>query len=128
MYPLQWALHRRFILHLFWLCPTADFYWYLNDINHNMKLSLDFSMTSINFWDLKIYVDAEGTLHTTVLYTGRTPTEIPDSFHPTSLISNSPYRQFQRLRQIRNSDTDFETQSTEMYECFKQREATRLKL
>lgn len=48
-------------------------------------------MTSINFLDLKIYVDPEGALHTTIY---RKPTDRntilrADSFHPSSLISNS---------------------------------------
>ena len=100
-----------------------DFHLYLNSINHNIKLSLEFSTTSINFLDLNIYVDSDGTLHTTIY---RKPTDKntilrADSFHPNSLISNIPYGQFQRLRRICDSDTDFETQSAEMYERFKQR-------
>ncbi|XP_063042950.1 uncharacterized protein LOC134437386 [Engraulis encrasicolus] len=100
-----------------------DFHLYLNSINHNIKLSLEFSTTSINFLDLNIYVDSDGTLHTTIY---RKPTDRntilrADSFHPNSLISNIPYGQFQRLRRICDSDTDFETQSAEMYERFKQR-------
>ncbi|XP_048085618.1 uncharacterized protein LOC125284521 isoform X2 [Alosa alosa] len=79
--------------------------------------------TSINFLDLKICVDTEGGLHTSIY---RKPTDRntilrADSFHPANLISNIPYGQFQRLRRICDSDNDFEVQSTDIYERFKQR-------
>ncbi|XP_041916719.1 uncharacterized protein LOC121681189 isoform X2 [Alosa sapidissima] len=72
-----------------------EFHLYLNSVNLNIKLSLDFSSTSINFLDLKIYVDTEGALHTTIY---RKPTDRntilrADSFHPANLISNIPYVQ-----------------------------------
>lgn len=100
-----------------------DFHEYLNDTNPNIKLSLEFSKTSINFLDLNIFVDSEGALHTTIY---RKPTDRntilrADSFHPSSLISNIPFGQFQRLRRICDTDMDFEAQSNEMYSRFKHR-------
>ena len=100
-----------------------DFHSYLNNTNENLKLSLDYSLSEINFLDLKILKSSEGNLHSTIF---RKPTDRntilkADSFHPPWLLENIPYGQFQRLRRICDTDSSFETNAVDMTQRFKDR-------
>ena len=44
------------------------------------------------------------------------------SFHPPTLTKNIPFWQFQRLRRICTNDQEFDTESKEMYNRFKERD------
>lgn len=100
-----------------------EFHQFLNATNPNIKLSLDFNDNEIHFLDLKIFKDSVGLLHTSIFRkeTDRNTILRADSCHPSSLISNIPFGQFQRLRRICDSRSDFETQSRDMYRRFQQR-------
>lgn len=100
-----------------------DFHRYVNSINPNIRLTLEYSLTSINFLDVTIYKDSEGKLHTTLFRktTSRNTILRADSFHPPHLINNIPYGQFQRLRRICDNDSDFVSQADSMTRRFKER-------
>uniref|UniRef100_A0A3P8U3H0 Reverse transcriptase domain-containing protein n=1 Tax=Amphiprion percula TaxID=161767 RepID=A0A3P8U3H0_AMPPE len=100
-----------------------EFHQYLNSTNPNIKLSLEFSNKEINFLDLLISLDEQGSIHTSLFRksTDRNTVLHAESFHPKSLIENIPFGQFQRLKRICNSQTDFNTQATEMQQRFVQR-------
>ena len=79
-----------------------QFHSYLNNTNRGVKLSLDFSVSEINFLDRKITKDVNGDLHTSIF---RKSTDLntilrADSFHPPCLIDNIPFGRFQRLKRI----------------------------
>lgn len=92
-------------------------------INPNIKLSLEYSKVCINFLDLTVSKDNQGTLHTSVY---RKPTDRntilhAKSFHPNWLKENVPYGQFQRVKRICDQDHVFESKSLEMMPRFKER-------
>ena len=95
-----------------------EFHKYLNSINNNIKLTIEYSQQSINFLDLTIFKDDLGTLHTTLYRksTSRNTLLRADSFHPPHLIKNIPFGQFQRLRRI--CDTDFNQKAVDMTSRF----------
>ena len=100
-----------------------EFHAYVNSVNENLKLTLEYDRQAINFLDLRISKDDQGYLHTSIF---RKPTDRntilhADSFHPPWLIKNIPYGQIQRLRRICDSDQDFQTQSVDMQQRFRQR-------
>lgn len=120
--------YGRYIDDLFFIFSGSqqqllDFHAYLNNANNNIKLSLEYSGTEINFLDLKISLDQQGTIHTSIYRksTDRNTILRAESFHPKNLISNIPYGQFQRLRRICDSDSDFELQAQQMYDRFTER-------
>lgn len=100
-----------------------SFHSYLNSTNSNIQLSLEYDRNKINFLDLSICKDATGNLHTSIYRKDTHKNTIlhSSSFHPDTLINNIPLGQFQRLRRICDTDTDFETQSREMYNRFRER-------
>jgi len=111
---------------LFWSgseTELKEFHGYLNSINSNIKLSLEYSKKCINFLDLTISKDNQGILHTSVY---RKPTDRntilhAKSFHPNWLIENIPYGQFQRVKRICDQEHIFESKSLEMMSRFKER-------
>lgn len=93
---------------------------FLNNISSNIELSLEYSKESINFLDLTITKDEEGTL---LILVYRKPTDRNTilhgrSFHPKWLKDNVPCGQFQRIRRICDQDQDFENKSQEMRSRF----------
>lgn len=122
---LWWGRYIDDIL-LFWtgtLEELKQFHEHLNDNNINVKLSLQFSQSSINFLDLTITKEAGGHLDTTIY---RKPTDKntvlkADSFHPHQLKKNIPFGQYQRIRRICNKDEEFEEQARTMTTRFVQR-------
>ncbi|XP_054867021.1 uncharacterized protein LOC111575603 isoform X1 [Amphiprion ocellaris] len=125
---LPWGLHTPPTMRdYFWGYgkreQLQEFHQYLNSTNPNIKLSLEFSNKEINFLDLLISLDEQGSIHTSLFRksTDRNTVLHAESFHPKSLIENIPFGQFQRLKRICNSQTDFNTQATEMQQRFVQR-------
>lgn len=120
--------YGRYIDDLFFIFTGNEdqlkqFHNYLNDTNKNIKLSLEYSQDCLNFLDLQISLDKNKKLHTSIY---RKPTDRntilrADSYHPKTTISNIPYGQFQRLRRICDSTTDFETKATDMHHRFQTR-------
>ena len=96
------------------------FHDYLNSLNRNIKLTIEYSQSSIDFLDLTISKDSLGMLHTTIFRkkTSRNTLLRADSFHPSHLINNIPYGQFQRLRRLCDRDDVFNTQATDMASRF----------
>ncbi len=97
-----------------------DFHKYMNSINKNIRLSIDYSQHSNNFLDLTIFKGSDGQLHTTLFKKSTSHNTIlrADSFHPRHLNGNIPYGQFQRLRRICDQETDFEEQAQIMSNRF----------
>ena len=93
-----------------------EFHKYLNTLNRNIKLTIEYSQTAINFLDLTISKDLLGNLHTTIFRkkTSRNTLLRADSFHPSYLINNIPFGQFQRLRRLCDEEDDFNIQATDM--------------
>ncbi len=96
------------------------FHQYINGINRNLKLSLEYSVSENNFLDLKITKEANGVLHTSIF---RKPTDRntilrANSFHPPWLIENIPHGQFQRLKRICDREDDYEIQLQDMTSRF----------
>ena len=111
---------------LFWTGSEEElllFHDSLNTNNRNIKLSIEYSKTKVNFLDLSISKGEEGQLHTTVYRkpTDRNTVLKADSFHPNWLKNNIPFGQFQRLRRICDTDKEFEEQATVMSNRFAQR-------
>lgn len=102
---------------------VKGFHQYLNSINPNIKLSLEYSQDSINFLDLTVSIDQQGSLHTTIFRkkTSRNTILRADSFHPPHLIENIPFGQFQRLRRICDDEAEFEKQANDMTDRFRKR-------
>lgn len=99
---------------------VLEFHQYLNSINSNIKLSIEYSKHKIDFLDLTISIDVDGMLHTTIFRKKTSKNTIlrADSFHPPHLIENIPFGQFQRLRRICDDNADFERQADNMSERF----------
>lgn len=101
----------------------VSFHTYLNGINKNIKLSLEYDKQRISFLDLEIYKDNEGLLHSTIYRkpTSRNTILHAKSFHPRHLKDNIPYGQFQRLKRICDETDSFEVKANEMENRFIQR-------
>ena len=101
----------------------VQFQKYVNYLNMNLRLSIEYSETEINFLDLKILRNQNGSFHTTIyrMDTDRNTILRADSFHPSSLIKNIPFEQFQRLRRICDREDDFQDKVGEMHSRFQQR-------
>ena len=100
-----------------------QFHTYLNNTNHNLKLCLEFYLTNIHFLDLEISKDNAGDLHTSMF---RKPTDRntilrADSYHPSWLVENIPFGQFQRIKRICDSEEGFEINAQDMSQRFKKR-------
>ena len=100
-----------------------DFHGYLNSLNANIQLTMEYSQETINFLDLTIYKDDTGKLHTTIYRKemARNTLLMANSFHPTHLIENIPFGQFQRLRRICDNDDVFTQQAGAMAKRFSDR-------
>ena len=100
-----------------------EFHKYLNSLNENIKLTIEYSQQTINFLDLTIFKDEFGKLHTTIFRKEMSRNTLlrADSFHPTHLIENIPYGQFQRLRRICDDDDEFKLQADDMATRFTDR-------
>ncbi len=98
-----------------------DFHEYINSINDNVGLSLEYNQSEIMFLDLSKYHN--GNIHTSIYRKSSDCDTIlrADSFHPSSLITNIPLGQFQRLRGICDCDDEFDQQAINIYQRLKQR-------
>lgn len=105
------------------LNELLNFHKYLNSINPNIKLSIEYSQTCIDFLDLTIFKGEGDQVHTTLYRknTSRNTILRADSFHPQHLKRNIPYGQFQRLRRICDRDEDFVEQAGAMSSRFHDR-------
>lgn len=108
---------------LFWTGSEEElllFYDFLNTKNRNIKLCIEYSQNSINFLDLTISKGERDKLHTTVYQktTDKNTVLKADSFHPKWLKDNIPFGQFQRLRRICDTDSEFENQAKMMSNRF----------
>ncbi|KAM4034645.1 LOW QUALITY PROTEIN: uncharacterized protein ACNLHF_021310 [Anomaloglossus baeobatrachus] len=95
----------------------------LNINNNNIRLTHRIEQKTIDFLDLKISVDQDGTLHTTIF---RKETSInaylhAKSAHPAHVIKGIPTGQFIRARRICDKDEEFEKEAVELQRRFVQR-------
>lgn len=100
-----------------------EFHKYVNSINPNIKLTLEYSQTEIAFLDLLISKEENGDLHTSIFRksTDRNTILRADSFHSQHLIKNIPYGQFLRLKRICDTQEDYQTKSVDMAKRFEER-------
>ena len=79
------------------------FYKYVNSINPNIRMTLEYSQREITFLDLLISKEENGDLNSSIFWksTDRNTVLRADvSFHSPQLINNIPYGQFLRLKMI----------------------------
>ncbi|XP_069493449.1 uncharacterized protein [Ambystoma mexicanum] len=101
---------------LIWNGPLTAFKDYFNYLNHNtynLKLTTEYSQTSINFLDITFYID-NNTICTT-LYTK--PTSVnsllhASSSHPKHIIYNIPYGEILRVKRNCSKTDDFKQKVT----------------
>ena len=100
-----------------------SFHHYLNGVNSNIKLSIEYSQERIQFLDLELSKTADGDLHTSIYRkeTHKNTLLHANSFHPSGLKNNIPYGQFQRLRRICDVDDDYNVKSVDMGKRFEER-------
>lgn len=94
-----------------------QFHAYVNSTHVNLKLSLDYSKSEINF------LNGTGKIHTSIFRKSSDRNTIlrADSFHPSHLISNIPIGHFQKLWRICDTDKEFEEEASLMTERFRDR-------
>ena len=120
--PLVWW---RYIDDIFmvWQRSAEELYSFLDALNafhETIKFMADISKTSVNFLDVKISQD-EHSIITTDLYTKPTDSHLYlyySSFHPRHQKQSLPYNQALRIRQICNTDLQFEKASQTMTDNF----------
>ena len=113
-YRLQPLLWKRFIDDIFFIWTYGEeelttFVEYLNDCHHTIKFTLETSLETVNFLDIKIIKRVDGTLLTD-LYCKPTDSHnylLYSSEHPRHLLKGIPYSQFLRVKRIFSEDTDF---------------------
>jgi hypothetical protein len=108
---------------LLWTGPEDEcisFRQYLNSINPNIKLTMEYNKDNIHFLDLDISKINKSCLHTLIfrkLTDGNTILRA-DSFQATRLKENIPYGQIQRVCRICYQETDYSVKSAELENCF----------
>ena len=113
-YRLQPLLWKRFIDDIFFIWTYGEeelttFIKYLNDCHHTIKFTLETSLETVNFLDIKIIKRSDGILFTD-LYCKPTDSHnyrLYSSEHPRHLLKGIPYSQFLRVKRICSEDTDF---------------------
>ncbi|KAL2083083.1 hypothetical protein ACEWY4_020856 [Coilia grayii] len=96
---------------------------YINSTTRFLRFTVEHSTDKVNFLDLTVYKNAQGTLETAIYRKplSRNTLLRADSHHPKQLIKNIPIGQFLRLRRNCSSDAEFEQGAIEMSKCFHNR-------
>jgi hypothetical protein len=99
---------------------------FMSNFTPSLKFTHTISDTSVCFLDLNISIDSD-RLSTSIYYK---PTDshsylLYSSSHPTTCKDSIPYAQFQRLRRICSSESDFKAQSEQMASFFHKRKYPR---
>ena len=99
-----------------------EFMSYINTRLPSIKFTLESSLETVNFLDVSVRKTSTG-IQTTVY---RKPTDRNNylhfsSYHPGSLKRGLPYSQMLRLKRICNTESEFENQSAEMCERFREK-------
>lgn len=87
-------------------------------INHfNLKFTVNYSQTDINFLDLNISIDGQGLVHSFLYRKPSAGNMIlhASSSHPEPLVESIPYSQYLRLRRNCSRDSDFQSTSKDLY-------------
>lgn len=119
---------KRYIDDIFFVwkgteAQLLDFHQFINTNNQHLRFTMEYDMHKMNFLDILIYRD--GDRLGTNLY--RKPTDRNSilhgqSFHPVPLKRSLPVSQFNRIRRICSSDTDYQIQAADLESRFLQRQ------
>ena len=113
-YPRQPFIWKRFIDDIFFVWtygqPELDkFVTYLNNCHDTIKFTLETSCLKINFLDITITKENDGTVSTN-LYCKPTDSHnylLYSSEHPRHLLNGIPYSQFVRIKRLCSKPEDF---------------------
>ncbi|KAL7391405.1 hypothetical protein ABVT39_008901 [Epinephelus coioides] len=121
------STYRRYIDDIFIIWTSTedqlkDFYNLTNTQNTHLKFTMAHDPLKMNFLDILISKSSD-SLSTSL---NRKPTDRNSllhgqSYHPTPLKRSLPVAQLNRVRRICSSDTDFNTQKTDLEHRFLQR-------
>lgn len=89
----------------------------------NLSFTMECSQIKINFLDLQIHLDCDGTLHSSLYRKPSSGNTIlhAASAHPQPLLDSIPYSQFVRLRRNCTLDSDFHQAANDLYERLRRR-------
>ena len=131
IYPRINGKHRaytRFKDDIFMLWTGGEeallsFFQEINAVHDSIKFDCKHARDVINFLDVNIHINADGTLKTSLF---RKPTDRNaylhhSSYHPEKLISNIPYGQFLRARKICSDPNDAHRSIQELERKFHER-------
>ena len=113
-YRLQPFIWKRFIDDIFFVWTYGqteldNFVDYLNTCHSTIKFTLETSLLKINFLDITITHDSDGSVSTN-LYCKPTDSHnylLYSSEHPRHLLNGIPYSQFVRVKRLCSRDDDF---------------------
>lgn len=97
-----------------------QFHEFLNSRLDSIRFSLEYSMSSISFLDVKVFRSTGQVLQTTVFRKSTDKNNFlhSKSYHPPSMKKSIPYSQFLRIRRICSTDEEFENQVKIVYDRF----------
>lgn len=118
---------RRYIDDVFfvWTGTTDEleqFHDFINSNNYQLKFTMEHNSEKMNFLDILVYKDSNKLFSN--LYrksTDRNSILHGQSFHPIPLKRGLPISQFNRIRRICSSDSDYQLQADELTKRFQQR-------
>ena len=113
-YHLQPFIWKRFIDDIFFVWTFGqseldNFVTYLNNCHDTIKFTLEVSCSKINFLDITINFDKDGTV-STYLYCKPTDSHnylLYSSEHPRHLLNGIPFSQFVRVKRLCSKPEDF---------------------
>lgn len=111
-------LWRRFIDNIFfiWVGPKDLLLSFLESLKtnrYNLKFTVEFSQSSLNFLDTLITVKFDGSIRTTLYRKPSAGNSLlhANSSHPTPLITSVPYGQYLRAKRNCSDESDFEKEA-----------------
>lgn len=114
----------RYIDDIFFIWTGTDhelqeFFKFINTNYCDLSFTMDFDMNKMNFLDILVYRDS-GRLCSNLYRksTDRNSILHGHSFHPTALKKSLPLSQFNRVRRICTSDSDYQTQANDLVKRF----------
>ncbi len=119
---------RRYIDDVFFIWKGSEtelkeFHDFMNKNNYNLKFTMEYEEQQMNFLDILVFKDSNKLCSN--LYRKSTHRNFilhGQSFHPIPLKKSLPISQFNRIRHICSSNSDFEAQSADLVKRFQQRQ------
>lgn len=127
-YPLKPKLWLRYIDDIFsiWqhgLDELIKFHQYMNSYRNNLTYTMEHSLHSLPFLDVRVLKGRDGRIQTTLFIKNTDAQSYLEysSNHPKSQKDSIPFSQFVRARKICSEDEDFEAHAHRMYSIFRER-------